>query len=311
MSFSGEAAKRSSAPARREFVAAALLLAALCWSPCTSAAARAESASAPADGGEGVRLDNEQLAIATGPTADAAGSTAKPASDDWDAWEAELDSQQNTGFTDPLERYNRKVFAFNIKLDYYLFDPLTRFYARIAPVPVRKMVLRGFDHMRCPSVFVNDLLQREWIDAATTLIRFAVNTPFGVVGLFDTASYIGAPGHYSDFGQTLALYSVPSGPYLILPVMGPNTVRDLIGNVVDVFFQPTSYLLPGLPQILFFEGTLKAASGFSTREANFEALQALSASSVDYYASMHSAYSQDRLAQIWARRESHRTASGT
>jgi len=302
MFSSGEAAKRATAPARRNLIAIALLVA-LCLSSFTAGVARA---------GDAAKIYDEQLAVASGPAAEKA--NAVPADDeeeDWDAWEAELDSPQSTGFGDPLEDYNRKVFAFNVQLERWLFDPLTRFYARIAPVAVRKMMLRGFDHMRCPSVFVNDLLQREWVDAATTLIRFAVNTPFGAAGLFDTASHIGAPGHVSDFGQTLALYDVPSGPYLIVPVMGPTTPRDLIGSVVDIFFQPTSYLLPGLPQILFFEGTVKTASGFSTREANFEALQALSASSVDYYAALHSAYSQDRLAQIWARREHHRSTPDT
>lgn len=288
----GGAATRVPALARRRNVAL-LLLAVLFFWPCRAVVARADEVEGEAP------LAGEQLAVATGPSNEG---------EDWAAWEAEFDTPQNAGFSDPLEPFNRKVFAVNVQLDRWFFDPLTRGYARIAPPEVRRMVLRGFDNMRGPSVFVNDLLQREWIDACTTLIRFALNTSFGMVGMFDVAQKVGAPGHYSDFGQTLALYGTPSGPYLILPAIGPTTVRDLFGNVVDVLFQPSSYLLPGVPQILFFEGTIKTASGFTLREANYDALQALSASSVDYYAAMHSAYSQDRLAQIWARRESHRSA---
>jgi phospholipid-binding lipoprotein MlaA len=124
------------------------------------------------------------------------------------------------------------------------------------------------------------------------------------------------PGHESDFGQTLALSGVPSGPYLVLPILGPNNARDGAGYVVDFLFRPTTYLItPGGQLILsgfvnpggellftvFVEGSTELAEGLATREASGEALRALEASSVDYYAALRNAYYQNRVAFIWRR----------
>jgi phospholipid-binding lipoprotein MlaA len=176
-------------------------------------------------------------------------------------------------------------------------------------------------NLDAPVTFANDILQLEPTDAAVTLARFAVNTTVGIAGLFDVASSFDLEGHESDFGQTLALSGVPSGPYLIFPVLGPTTARDGTGFLVDFLFRPTTYLLtPGGAfflssfgtqsgqQVLLstlFEGSTEIAEGITTREAAGEGLHALEASSLDYYAALRNAYYQNRTALVWRRGPEH------
>jgi phospholipid-binding lipoprotein MlaA len=252
----------------------------------------------------GDSLDGEVIASAR----NAAAETERNAVD-WDAWEGELESEEVVGFHDPFESTNRRVFAFNRQLDRFFFDPVTRFYSFVTPSVVRQMVLRGFEHLASPPIMVNDVLQLEFRDAGIVIYRFVVNTTIGVAGLFDPASKIGLEKHHSDFGQTLALYGVESGPYLVLPAVGPTTTRDLFGSFVDIMFHPGTYLLAGIPQIVIATGTARAAQGIALREDNFESMQSLSDSSFDYYSTLHNAFTQDRLTRIWSRREHHRSES--
>ncbi len=236
-----------------------------------------------------------------------------------DDTEASASSPPN--FPDPLEPMNRAVFAVNRKLDRWVFDPITRVYRFVVPAPGRRALRRALANLDSPVTFVNDVLQFEPRDAAVTATRFVINTTAGVVGLFDVAGdYAHMPGHVSDFGQTLALSGVPSGPYLILPLLGPNDVRDVTGDAVDFLFRPTTYLLtpggavvlsgfvnPG-SEVLFttlFEGSTELASGIATREASGAAMAALEASSLDYYAALRNAYYQNRTALIWRRGPDH------
>ena len=156
-------------------------------------------------------------------------------------------------------------------------------------------------NLDAPAVFVNDVLQLEPRDAGVTASRFALNTLFGACGLLDIAELMGLGGHYSDFGQTLALYGVSTGPYLILPVLGPTTVRDGSGYLVDFWFRPTTYFLTPLSNIVF-TSIRDGTAGFAALDAHASALDALEASSMDYYAALRSAYMQDRAGQIWRRR---------
>jgi phospholipid-binding lipoprotein MlaA len=225
------------------------------------------------------------------------------------------------GFPDPFESVNRVTFAFNRHVDRWVFAPITRAYRFVVPAPARRAVRRAFINLDAPVTFVNDILQLEPRDAAVTVARFVVNTTAGIGGLFDVAGdYAHLTGHESDFGQTLALSGLPSGPYLIIPVLGPNSARDTTGYIVDFLFRPTTYLLtpggtvvlsgfvnPG-GEVLFttlFEGSTEIAEGFATREASGEALRALEASSVDYYAALRNAYYQNRTALIWRRGPDH------
>jgi phospholipid-binding lipoprotein MlaA len=213
-------------------------------------------------------------------------------------------------YPDPIESTNRGTFAFNLQVDKWILDPVTRGYRYAVPRPVRRALSRVFINLGSTKTIVNDFLQLEWKDTAVTTSRLVINTTVGIVGLFDVAAKIGLEAHESDFGQTLALAGVPSGPYLIIPVLGPATVRDGFGTLIDGFFQPTYYilgpanLLIGPTEILLYSGS----SAISTRDRHFLELKALEDSSVDFYAALRSGFYQQRINEIWGRREGHRTS---
>jgi phospholipid-binding lipoprotein MlaA len=201
---------------------------------------------------------------------------------------------------DPIESFNRRTLDLNMNLDRWFLDPITRAYAFVVPNPARQAVRRFLINLDSPSVLANDLLQLAPLDATVTLMRFGFNSTVGLGGLFDPADAIGMTGHTTDFGQTMALYGVPSGPYLMLPILGPTTARDGSGYVVDFLFQPTTYVLPGIT-LFVFASIHEGSAGLAAREAGAEGLRALEASSVDFYAALRSAYYQNRTAAIEAR----------
>jgi phospholipid-binding lipoprotein MlaA len=207
---------------------------------------------------------------------------------------------------DPMEGMNRGTLRANLAINRWILDPVIGAYAFVVPAPARRAVRRALVNLHSPAVFANDVLQIAPVDAGVTLARFVVNTTLGLVGLFDPATGMGLPGHHTDFGQTLALYGMPSGPYLILPVLGPTTVRDGSGYLVDFLFQPTTYVLPGLT-LFVYTGIHQGSVGLVELEEHADQLQALQASSVDFYAALRSAYVQDRAAAIEARRDRGRS----
>ena len=138
----------------------------------------------------------------------------------------ETEEPAGSGFPDPWEAGNRPVLAFNSAVDRYLLNPVTRGYQAVVPSPVRLALRRFMQNIDSAPIFVNDVLQLEWKDAGVTVGRFALNSTLGLGGLFDPATSVGLPLHKSDFGQTLALAGTPSGNYVMLPLFGPNTVRD-------------------------------------------------------------------------------------
>jgi len=145
---------------------------------------------------------------------------------------------------------------------------------------------------------VNDVLQLRFDDAGQTLGRFLLNSTVGMGGLFDAGIEAGWEWHDADFGQTLALYGAPSGPYLVLPVFGPTTLRDGFGDVVDRMFEPLTYvfgigLLGSSIQVVVGTGT-----GITTYEAHADELEQLEEGSIDFYAALRSVYLQSREAEI-------------
>jgi phospholipid-binding lipoprotein MlaA len=202
---------------------------------------------------------------------------------------------------DPLESVNRKTLKMNGVLDRWIFDPVTSAYAFVVPGPARLAVRRFLVNLNSPVVLANDVLQLAPLDAAVTVTRFGINSTIGVAGFFDPATKLGITGHSSDFGETLALCGVPSGPYLILPALGPTTARDGTGYVVDLLFQPMTYLLTPLPTLIFYTSLQQGSVGLASMDAHKLQLHALETSSVDFYATLRSAYYQDRVAAIQAR----------
>jgi phospholipid-binding lipoprotein MlaA len=154
-------------------------------------------------------------------------------------------------------------------------------------------VRRFFSNLSEPVTFVNDLLQLEPVRAGTTGARFLLNSTAGVAGVFDPATAWGIEGHTSDFGETLAVYRVGSGPYFVIPVMGPSTVRDAFGEVVDAALRPDTWLLSPGARL-----AISASDGLVTYEIERQRLDALRDTSVDFYAALRSAYLMDRDARI-------------
>jgi phospholipid-binding lipoprotein MlaA len=214
-----------------------------------------------------------------------------------------------SGSPDPLESSNRRAMWVDQQIDRWFVDPLVRTYQFIVPPPGRRAVRRFTLNLNSVSILINDLLQREWGDAAVTTERFAINSTVGIGGIFDPAAALGMERHHSDFGQTLALLGVGSGPYLVVPLFGPSNARDSGGTVVDFFLQPMLYILP-FAQLFVFEGSLGLSTGLAARDAYSEGIASLRSSSVDYYSALRNAYYQTRTAEIWDRRDAHRPIAG-
>src|SRR5262245_13984825 len=143
---------------------------------------------------------------------------------------------------DPWEPMNRRLFATHEALDQRLLAPTARGYRRVTPSPVRTGVSNFLRNLRGPQIFANDVLQGEFRRAGVTAARFGVNTALGFFGLFDPATGMGLERHTEDFGQTLAVWGAPEGPYIFVPVFGPTNVRDGVGAVVNLAFDPFNWL---------------------------------------------------------------------
>ncbi len=134
---------------------------------------------------------------------------------------------------DPWEGFNRSVFAFNDNLDKYIAKPLAQGYQYITPEPVDQSVTHFFSNLGDVLVIVNDIGQLKMGQALSDTARFLINSTVGFFGVFDVATHIGLPKHDEDFGQTLGYWGVGSGPYLMLPFLGPSTLRDGTGLLID------------------------------------------------------------------------------
>ena len=142
---------------------------------------------------------------------------------------------------DPYERLNKKLFSFNDGLDRYLMAPAARGYDAVTPGPIGRGVTNFFNNLGEPRVVFNDALQGKLGQAVSDTVRFVVNTTLGIGGLFDVANYFGIKRHQEDFGQTLAVWGVKRSSYFVIPVLGPSSVRDGVGELVDFFTYPLLY----------------------------------------------------------------------
>lgn len=166
-------------------------------------------------------------------------ATVIPSSETPNLFRSDIDVIQEKGVVlDPWEGFNRKVHSFNNIADKFILRPLAVGYAKVTPEPVQAGVSRFFDNLRMPATAVNQALQGRPVDAGVSLGRFAVNTTVGILGVFDPASLVGLSKRGDeDFGQTLANWGWSDSRYLVLPLLGPRTVRDAVAIVGD---QPLS-----------------------------------------------------------------------
>ena len=143
--------------------------------------------------------------------------------------------------SDPFEDINRLTFEINETLDKVIAKPTANFYSKF-PTPIKKGVTNLFDNLEEINTSVNQALQGKPLTALNDISRFVINSTIGIGGIFDVATALGLKRHEEDFGQTLALWGVPAGPYIMLPVLGPHTLRDLFGRPVSSFLSVTFHM---------------------------------------------------------------------
>ena len=144
---------------------------------------------------------------------------------------------------DPIEGFNRSMYSFNQGMDKFLFDPVSKFYQAITPDFVERGISNFFDNLDDISIIANDILQFKIGQAYMDTARFIFNSTLGLAGFRDVSSQMGLDKHDEDFGQTLAVWGVGSGPYIVTPFFGPTTLRDATSLIVDdVLLNPVAYL---------------------------------------------------------------------
>jgi len=217
----------------------------------------------------------------------ASGCASAPSPDDPDAVAEFL--QVN----DPMEPVNRDVFEVNRVLDKAVLKPVATVYKAAAPEFVRTRVSNFLANLRSPVIFANDVLQGEFKRAATTFLRFFINTTIGVGGMNDMASALEIEGHDEDFGQTLAVWGVEEGPFVMLPLFGPSNPRDTVGLVVDFVFDPLRMWASNTDSN-YVPLARAGADAVDIRSENLEVLDDLEKSSLDFYAAIRSLYRQRR-----------------
>ncbi|MBL8251122.1 MAG: VacJ family lipoprotein [Candidatus Competibacter sp.] len=195
---------------------------------------------------------------------------------------------------DPLKGYNRAMFAFNEAADRAVIKPLAKAYQAALPDPAIASVGNFFSNLNDVVVLANDLLQLKLHQAAMDSSRIVFNTTFGVLGLFDVASRMELPKHYEDLGQTLGFWGIGEGPYLVLPLLGPSTVRDTFGRVGDSFVDPLAW---GTDSDVA-RWSLRSLDLFDRRAGLLRVERAFAGAEIDPYEFRRSAYLQQRRSLV-------------
>ncbi len=198
---------------------------------------------------------------------------------------------------DPLEPTNRKILEANMVLDKILLRPVAKAYVTILPEEARDALRRVLDNLKEPVVVINNVLQGRLDSAGITVGRFVVNSTLGVAGLMDVASKWGMERQPADFGQTLYVWGLPEGPYLILPVFGPSNPRDAIGMGVDAYIDPFA-LLATAENADELEISRFVLDGVDQRARVLDVLDDLQKNSLDFYAALRSLSQQKRAAEL-------------
>ena len=212
-------------------------------------------------------------------------------------------SNKNSGqVKDCFESINRATFKFNQVLDGIIFEPIAKAY-RILPSPVRAGTGNVLDNLSSLATIPNNFLQGDFKKAGVNTGRFIVNTTIGVVGIFDVAEKIGFPEYEKeDYGQTLGVMGVGVVCYVVLPVLGPSTVRDTVGSFANVLGGDAWYNITVANDTQYFSEfdywTSRAGTGIDFRAKNISSLDNLEKNSMDFYASVRSLFLQDRQKKI-------------
>lgn len=206
--------------------------------------------------------------------------------------------QQDAGAAnDPLEDVNRVIHGFNDMIDTLFLRPAATLYRGLTPPPIQEGIHNMLGNLSTPIILFNDILQGEPERAGDTVARFAINSTAGVLGFLDIASDMGYKKHSEDFGQTLAVWGVGEGPYIVLPIFGPSNPRDIVGRVVDYFTDPVNIWAKNTDKD-GFPVARSVISAIDARAYYYDALEDIRNNSLDPYASMRSYYRQLRENEI-------------
>ena len=202
--------------------------------------------------------------------------------------------QEEMAEYDPWEPYNEKMFSFNHDVfDRYLLKPVATAWDKVVPDWMQTSLANAFDNLGMPRRVVNNLFQAKFKRAGLEVVRFFINTTFGIAGFFDIAKDGGPDKYDEDTGQTLGFYGVGPGPYLILPLLPPLTVRDGIGYAADAALDPLNYFIP-----LAASFGRRGGETVNTRSQNLEFFESVEETTVDLYSAVRNAYLQRRQRAI-------------
>ena len=188
---------------------------------------------------------------------------------------------------DPLESVNRPVFSVNRKFDDYALRPVARGWKFITPAPMRRSITNVWRNFTFPQRFVSAMGQAEFRDAHVEMARFLVNSTVGIGGLFDPATRLGLEKFEGDLGMMFARWGIPSGPFIMVPIMGPSTPRDTVGDVLAIALNPLLWVGVSMPPI----GILFAINGRAEAD---DAIEASKEAALDYYVFVRDAFIQRR-----------------
>ena len=213
-----------------------------------------------------------------------------------------LNKNKPSEIKDCSEKFNRATFAFNQVLDGAIFKPVATVYRKL-PSPLRAGVGNSIDNVSNLITIPNNILQGDFAKAGVNTGRLVLNTTVGIFGIFDVAQQLGLDEYEKeDFGQSFARHGIGPGCYIVLPVLGPSTVRDTIGSVVNFTGGDAWYNVTVKNDTQYFSEidyySSKVTSGVDFRAKNFNAIENLEKNSLDFYASVKSLYLQDRQQKI-------------
>jgi len=200
----------------------------------------------------------------------------------------------STNPKDPFEKYNRAMFAFNDAVDQHALKPAATAYKKVLPSFVQTGVNNFFGNLADLWSSANNLMQAKGEEGMSDFARVMINTSFGIGGLFDVASEAGLRKHVEDFGQTLGYWGVPSGPYLMLPILGPSTVRDTAGLPLDIAADPWIYTYP-----ISLRNVGTAVRVVDQRAVLLDASNLLEAAALDRYEFIRDGYLQRRESKVF------------
>jgi len=215
---------------------------------------------------------------------------------------AEEYPQSEQIISDPFEGMNRGIFWFNNQVDQYILEPVAEGYTYVVPKPVRRSVGNFFENLNYPVYLVSDILQLKFKQVGNHTGRFVINTTLGIGGLFDVATGFGFEQHSEDVGAAFGYHGVGTGPYIMLPFLGPSNARDFVGLVADYFLDPVTYIGLDSAASTDLETIGYVATGselVNTRAELIQAIDTAKDASIDYYSFVKNSYIQSRQGLIY------------